>query len=341
MSAVHVAVAAAPAAAPAAAELSDLADRVIDHPSGYLALSTRNQRFACGEIPGFISYREQGRHWIAFGGVHAPEASRGVLLDRFVAQAQQHQRRVIFVQVRQAQTELFRSRGFTVNQLGSSYALSLAGFSLAGARRLKLRNKIKRARALGVRIVSIGHELPADQATFAELQRISDAWLRRKRKKELDFMIGELGGPVDWSCRIFAALDATGAIVGFITYVPAWGKRPGWLHDLTRRLPSSPVGAMELCNATAIEQLVAERCEYLHFGFTPFLVSGQEGPSASPVLSWVLRMLARYGSFIYPAVSQAEYKLKWAPDLVEPEFVAARPLSLRAIIDLLLLTRSL
>jgi hypothetical protein len=35
------------------------------------------------------------------------------------------------------------------------------------------------------------------------------------------------------------------------------------------------------------------------------------------------------------------YKLKWAPEYIEPEYVAARPLSLRAIVDLLLLTRSI
>lgn len=336
MSAVHSAVVVAPRTTPN----SDALDRLIDHPSGYLALSSRNARFAVGDLPGFISYREQGRHWIAFGGVHAPEASRGALLDRFLRRAEEHRRGVVFVQIRQAQRELFLARGFTVNQLGASYALSLSGFSLAGKRRMKLRNKIKRAQALGVRIVAIGRELPANAATFAQLQRISDLWLRRKRKKELDFMIGELGGPEDRARRIFAALDADGAMVGFITYVPAWGKRPGWLHDLTRRLPSCPVGAMELCNATAIEQLSAEGSQYLHFGFTPFLVRGEEGAGASKLLAWILRMLARYGSFIYPAVSQAEYKLKWAPDVIEPELVAARPLSLRAIVDLLVLTRS-
>jgi hypothetical protein len=44
---------------------------VVDHPSGFLALSPRNQLFAADGIAGFIAYREQGRHLIAFGGVHA------------------------------------------------------------------------------------------------------------------------------------------------------------------------------------------------------------------------------------------------------------------------------
>ena len=54
-----------------------------------------------------------------------------------------------------------------------------------------------------------------------------------------------------------------------------------------------------------------------------------------------MRLVGRWGGAIYPAQAQLQYKLKWAPDVVEREYVAARPLSVRAIFDLLLLTRAL
>ena len=313
----------------------------IDHPSGFLALTSRNRRFAIDGQPGFISYREQGAHLVSLGGVHAPEPERGALLDAFLAEAERLRRRVIAVQVRASQTELFRSRGFTITRFGSTYGMDLAGFSLGGTRRMKLRNKIKRARAAGLRVLEVGRELPANEATFARLAAISDTWLRAKRKRELDFMIGELGTPGDARRRIFVVLDAVDKMLGFITYVPAWGARPGWLHDLTRRLPAAPTGAMELCNAHAIERLQLTGAPFLHFGFTPFVLCGVELPGANRLLGWALRMLVRHGRAIYPARSQADYKLKWAPEIVEPEFVAARPLSLRAVWDLLVLTRSL
>ncbi len=313
----------------------------IDHPSGFLALSPRNLHFELQGIEGFIAYREQGKHLVLFGGVHSPAAVRGPLLDAFIAEADRRARRVIAVQVREAQRELFRQRGFTVNLFGCSYGLRLAGHSFAGAKRMRLRNKMKRARALGVRILEIGRDLPSDATTFAQLGAVSRAWLADKGKKELDFMVGELGGPGDPERRIFAAVDGRDRIVGFITYVPSLGERPGFLHDLTRRTADAPSGCMELCNATAMERLAAEGAPYLHFGFTPFLIAGREGPGASRVVSWVLRLLGRYGSFIYPARSQAEYKRKWLPDIIEPELVAFRPLSLRAVLDLLVLTRSI
>ena len=38
---------------------------VIDHPSGYLALSPRNLVFRVPGSSGFIAYRKHGIHWIA------------------------------------------------------------------------------------------------------------------------------------------------------------------------------------------------------------------------------------------------------------------------------------
>jgi lysylphosphatidylglycerol synthetase-like protein (DUF2156 family) len=315
--------------------------QLIDHPSGYLALSERNQRFTLDGELGFISFREQGRHLVCFGGVHAAQSSSAPLLDAFLDFAQSRHRRVLAVQVREAQAELFRSRGFTVNRFGSTYGLKLQGYSFAGHKKVNLRNKLKRARALGLKVAELGRDMAFDGEMFGRLQAVSTEWLEGKKKKELDFMIGELGKPGHPERRVFVVLEPSGRLLAFITYVPAYGTRPGWLHDLTRRVADAPVGCMELCNQFAMERLAQEGAQWLHFGFTPFLVDGDEGPGASRLMAWVLRMLGRYGSAIYPAQRQREYKRKWLPEVIEPELVACRPLSLRAVLDLLLLTRSI
>ena len=314
---------------------------LVDHPSGFLALSSRNRQFALDGIPGFVAYREQGRHLVVFGGVHAAPSSQGDLLGRFLAYAASRGRRVIVVQVRAPQVQLFLDRGFTVNQLGTSFGLTLRHFSLRGTSKMQLRNKLSRARKAGLRVVEVGRDVPRDEGTFAQLSAISAGWLQGKGRGELDFMIGEIGHPEEVWRRIFMVLDSSGRALGFITYVPAWGQTPGSLHDLTRRLPTAPPGAMELCNACAIERMMAEGVEFLHFGFTPFITDGAELPGASRVAAWAVRQLGKYGRMLYPAESQARYKLKWGPDIVEREYVAARPLSVRSVIDLLMLTRSL
>jgi len=294
------------------------------HPSGFLALSPRNQRFAVEGVDGFVAYRDHGRHRFAFGGVASREPD--VLLRHFVAASEAARRRVVAVQVRAEQVGLFRSAGFCVNQLGSSFSLSLERFSLAGGARMKLRQKVKRARSLGLRV----REWHGD---LGELESISVAWLQEKGGRQLDFLVGELRPE---GRRIFVA-EAERPIA-FITYVPA---PDGWLHDLTRRVPEAPPGAMELCNFMAIERFREEGARWLHFGFTPFVVDEREPQGGSRILGWLIRALHRWGAALYPAQSQTAYKLKWAPEVIEREWVAARPLSARAVFDFLRITRSL
>ena len=107
-------------------------ERWIDHPSGWLALSPRNARFERPGAPGFVAYREQGKHLVTFGGVHAPEAERAPLLAAFLAHAEGRRKRVLAVQVRAAQAALFAAHGFTVNRFGASYGLSIASHGLGG-----------------------------------------------------------------------------------------------------------------------------------------------------------------------------------------------------------------
>jgi phosphatidylglycerol lysyltransferase len=336
----------AAARARAATEPSALAT-AIDHPSGFLALNAKNQVFTQPGLPGLVSYRCHGRHAVIFGGVHAPSETRTALLDAFLAMAASSHLGVLAVQLRQDQIALFRARGFTVNQLGSSFGMPLAGYTLDGGKKMKLRNKIHRAQRAGLTVVEVGDGMPRDAATYAALDAISRAWLGAKHAKELDFMIGEVGTAqaegreIDSLRRTFVVRDAELRAVGFITYVPSWGSRSGYLHDLTRKLPDAPAGAMELCNFHAIEKMQSEGVAHLHFGFTPFVTDGPEPEGANRVMAWLVKMLRAHGSAIYPAESQASYKLKWGPTIVESEYIAGRPISLRAAFDLLMLTRSL
>ena len=327
---------------PIAAPVSkDVLVDVLEHPSGYLALSQRNRMFVVDDIPGFIAYRTKGKHLWLFGGVHAHPEHAGALLDRFLEFANERHYRVAAVQVRESQVDLFAGRGFTVNQLGSTYAVSLSSFTLGGGPKMQLRNKIQKARRLGLKVVELGKDVPKDESWYAKIGEISRLWLEDKGKKELDFMVGEVGGPDDHDRRIFVVVDGSENPVAFISYVPVWGsERPGYLHDLTRRMPDAPSGAMELCNAEAIARLRAEGVKYLHFGFTPFIIDGTDGESSSPLVTRIIQWLRNHGQRIYPADSQAAYKIKWGTDVIEHEYVAARPISLRAVFDLLLLTRS-
>src|SRR2546426_1066086 len=130
-------------------------ERYADNPSAFLALNDGNEYFAVAGIDGFVCYRPRGRRWLQFGGPFTGEADRKELESRFLAHAHAQGRRVIGVQLQRADAELFAELGLTVNQVGASYALELAGFTLRGKRFVRLRNKISRAVRAGLEITEV------------------------------------------------------------------------------------------------------------------------------------------------------------------------------------------
>jgi lysylphosphatidylglycerol synthetase-like protein (DUF2156 family) len=297
----------------------DAVRRYGDNPSGFLAVNEGNDYFQLPGEPGVIAYRACGRYLVQFGGPFAPQRSYPALQQAFVDFAAAQGKAVTAVQLQRRDAEICTAHGFTVNQVGASYAIRLDDFTLHGTRFMRLRNKISRARRTGLTVV---------EADFGEYQEaisgIDQAWLASKGEnvRQLEFLVGQRGGPMQQYRRLFIGL-LDGTAVAYISYSPAYGQRPGWLHDLSRHLPGTTPGVMEAVNATAIEVFRAAQVRWLHLGFTPFtsLAAEHEVPGASRAYGWFMSWLWENGSFVYPAQSQLAYKQKWAPHDVIPEYV--------------------
>lgn len=318
-----------------------------DNPSGFYALNEPNEYFTAAGIDGVVAYRPAGRYLLQFGGAFAAGPDRPLLQRRFLDEAARRRRRVIAVQLQREDATLLAGMGFAANQFGASYALELDAFTLRGSRFMRLRNKISRARRAGLEVVAA---TPQDYA--GAIAAVDARWLRGKGRhvKELDFLIGQLGGAHQPLRRLFVGLLA-GEPIAYISYAPVYGSRPGWLHDLTRRVPQTPPGVMEAINVHAIEALRAgrgvaadPRPEWLHFGMTPFTSLREEFQldGASPMVDGVVRLLARHGHAIYPARTQIAYKEKWGDLTVLPDYLAfpGRP-SPRAVWTVMRVTRAI
>jgi lysylphosphatidylglycerol synthetase-like protein (DUF2156 family) len=334
---------------PPSAEIASAATVLARHaqnPSAFLALNQDTKRFTVPDVDGLVAYRPAGRrHLVQLGGVFADPAEQGRLLSAFLDFARSQRRRIVAVQLMRDDAELYAGHGFAVNQFGSDYARSLSSFSLAGKKHMQLRNKISRARRAGVTVVEVGVDAPWPVDVEEQLNVLDGVWLRSKGRhaKELAFMVGERGGPAAAMRRLFAAVDAADNVLGYVSFSPAYGRRAGWLHDLSRRRPDAPPGVLELIVATAVERFAGEGASHLHFGLTPFtgLADEHELPARSRVAAKVIRLLADHGSAIYPAADQLAYKDKWGLDLVQPEYVAfSGGVTVRAVWSLLRLTNA-
>lgn len=289
-----------------------------DNPSAYLALNEGNHHFTVPGLDGVITYRQAGRRLVQFGGPAGPDGA--ALLDRFGEFARSRRRRVVAVQVQAGDVPVYEAAGYTVNQVGASYAVDLTRFTLRGRRFVKLRNKIARAARAGLVVREV-----AQPEWDARMRALDARWLAAKGKhvKPLEFLVGEYGGPHQHARRLFVG-TIDDALAGYVSYSPAYGSRPGWLHDLSRRVPDGPPGIMEAVNATALATFRAEGAAWLHFGFTPFTGLSDEFGTASESrwFRWLVHQLAKRGAAVYPAATQLAYKEKWAPHAVIPEYVA-------------------
>jgi lysylphosphatidylglycerol synthetase-like protein (DUF2156 family) len=316
------------------------------HSSGFLTLNEGTRRYADPQLDGFIAYRLAGRrHALQLCGPVAAASDRQPLLRSFLRWAAAERRRVTTVQLTRKDAELYVEHGFTVNQLGASYSIDLTRFTLRGTRFMRLRNKVKRARRSGVSVREWEWDEQQHATDRRSLAEIDHVWLRGKGAlaKELAFMVGERGGPAARERRLFVA-SAGGRPIAYVTYSPCFGERPGWLYDLTRRRPDAPVGTVDLLFLTALERVAEEGSGWLHLGLTPLmqLDARHELPGASTAVGRVLRLVARHGDVVYPARSQEQFKLKWAPHVIEPEYIGFAPrVSAGALWQLLRVTRAI
>lgn len=318
-----------------------------DHSSAFLTLSRAMLHYTLPEIDGFIAYQPVGgRHVAQLCGPVAAPHDQARLLDAFLDWAAGQRRRVTAVQLTHADAQRFAARGFTVNQLGSSYSIDLDRFSLRGTQFMRVRNKLQRARRCGVSVRELSWDEQCTSGGAACLADIDRSWLAGKgaRAKELQLMVGERGGPAGRFRRLFVASVGADPIA-YATYSPCFGSRPGWLYDLTRRKRDAPPGTIELLFMSGIERLVDEGCRWLHLGLTPIarIDRRYELPHSSSAMGgWFLRLLARHGEALYPARSQERFKLKWAPHAIEPEYIGFAPrISAGAVWSLLRATRAI
>ena len=288
-----------------------------ENPSSFLAVNQGNSYFVLPDRPGVVVYRPAGRYLVQFGGPFAPEDAYLDLVHAFRDFAEHSGRTVAAIQLQERDARIYADSGWTVNQVGASYAVDLATFTLAGSRYMQLRNKISRALRSGLTVVE------ADYAQWGEgVAEINRVWLPLKGEnaRPLEYLVGQTGGEMQKYRRLFVG-HIDGRIIGYVSYSPVYGKYPGWMHDLSRRRPDSPAGVMEAINKAAIDAFLSEGVPWLHFGFTPFtsMSDQREVTGHSLAFKWLMRYLWE-DQIVYPASTQLAYKEKWNPTLVTTEY---------------------
>jgi lysylphosphatidylglycerol synthetase-like protein (DUF2156 family) len=153
---------------------------------------------------------------VQFGGPFAAQADYQELLRRFLAFAKDQDRGVVAIQLQRADADVYAEHGFTVNQVGASYAVRLAEFTTRGTQFMQLRNKIAQAHRSGLTVIEARLEDWSDA-----VHEVDQVWLTSKGEhaKPLEFLVGEYGGPMQELRRLYLACRTTNRSATYRTHL--------------------------------------------------------------------------------------------------------------------------
>ena len=256
---------------------------------------------------GAAGYRPVAR-WAVFPTeASSPPGCEHESLDSLLTHVEMTGRRPVFAAV--ADPEPYRARRMYSMPIADDARIDLSSFSLAGKRMASIRHSVTSARKAGLRVV------PYSISIAPGVERVSAEWLAQKRGGELGFTLGKFDpdavAKVD--CRV--AVNADGAVAGFITW-RSYDDGHARVLDLMRRASDAPNPTMDLLVGESLLEFAAAGLEVASLGAVP-------------------RSHGRLSERVYPTVSLRRYKEKFAPTWVPLSLIAPSrsrvPGALRAV----------
>jgi lysylphosphatidylglycerol synthetase-like protein (DUF2156 family) len=210
--------------------------------------------------------------------------------------------------VREAASRL----GWASVQVAEETVLPLATLAFTGRRFQDVRTALNRAQANGIRAEWVSYpEAPA--AVTDQIEAISAAWLSGKDMPPMGFTLGgheELNDP---HVRLLLAIDDSGTIHGFTSWLPVYRDRQpvGWTLDAMRRRDQSFNGTMEFLIASAASQFKSEGAEFVSLSGSPLARRDRNAQ-----LTGIPRLLTVLGNTLEPVYgfqSLLAFKAKFQP----------------------------
>jgi lysylphosphatidylglycerol synthetase-like protein (DUF2156 family) len=234
-------------------------------------------------------------------------------VDEFLAFCTDHGWRVAFFAVREADAEIYRSRGMHVVYLGDEALLHCDEFSLDGAGRKQVRAAVKHVER--DHTFELNSETEASPELIAELNEISAEWRKGSAERGFTMELGEDVKGTEKDFVIAIAREKGGRVAGFLRFVPVYGERPGYSLDLMRRRPDSANGLTEYLIAEAALALGARGFVRLSLNFAAWgrLLDTAEDAGLSGRLQ---RLIAKGLNPFFQIQSLRDFNQKFGPEWV-------------------------
>ena len=224
------------------------------------------------EADACVAYVQTAGAWVVAGAPIASSDASGGVVDRFLAKARDAKRRVAFFAVEEP---FLRAHRVSSVHIGEQPTWDPAAWDATVRETRSLREQLRRARAKGVVVRSVGSDEVTDPA--APLRRAVDVlitrWLGSHAMAPMGFLVDVQPFAFPEERRYFVA-EKDGRAVAFLAAVPVYA-RSGWLLEDLLRDPSAPNGTAEALVDFAMRAFARDDSRYVTMGLAP--LAGAKG----------------------------------------------------------------
>jgi phosphatidylglycerol lysyltransferase len=299
------------AAAPDALTVHDEVRRLIDahgdNPFDEFALAADKQYVFSPDRVAVVAFATWRGYALTLSDPIGPVLARAEAVDAFIAHCEVRGWEPVFYEVGPESRALYEARGFRVFKIGEQARITLADYSLKGPKFQKLRASSYRAGREGYTFRWYHAEAGIEPAIEAGMKRVSDAWLKAKRGREMGFDMGVFDLAEIRRRPVPLALNATGEVQAFATWLP-YRQGRGRCLDLMRN--DSPVhGLMDFVIVESIRAFRAQGVEEVSLANAPLANLQPPVGFHERVMRWVYLNF----NWVYGYRTLFEFKKKYLP----------------------------
>jgi lysyl-tRNA synthetase class 2 len=272
----------------------------------------------------FVGYRVEGGVLLAAGDPVGPEDALPDLIRDVCAFAEVRGMKVAALAASKRLLPLWQQAGLRSLYIGDEAILETKRFSLEGRAIRKIRQSVNRLESAGY--TASAQELGTlDGATLAELERVSAVWRGGAAERGFAMAMDSVAGAHQTESVVVLARDETGAVRGFLHFVPTFG-RPALSLSFMRRDRGTPNGLTEFLIVRAVDLLGERGIEELSLNFAAFgrLIENPNG-RLERTLGRIVSLGNRYFQIESLYRFNAKFSPRWEPRYLVHESLLGLP----------------
>jgi lysyl-tRNA synthetase class 2 len=256
----------------------------------------------------FVGYRIENGVLLVSGDPIGPDRALPSLMHELSDFAERRALKIAALGVSERLRPLFEQLGLRSLYVGDEAIVDTGAFSLEGRAIRKVRQSVSRLEKAGF-AVELLDVSTLEEATLAELKRVSDEWRRGEPERGFSMALDELCCADQADTVVVIGRDSDGVVRAFVQFVPSYG-RPAMSLSAMRRERTTPNGMTEFLLVRSIELLRDRGVQEVSLNFAAFarVVHAPQG-----ILQRAARRMILYGDRFFQIESLYKFNAKFFP----------------------------